>query len=140
MDLGLESELKLNGFKNVTAEETNGFVLFEAEKPSFEVGAASKLKFAKAQPAQQENKVWKFSADDINEDDLIDTDDLLDDSDLKKPEVQVRDCGTGSDGKLDSDILDVRYFMHGAVARELQKLGNKQKLATRKKLGFRFRC
>lgn len=101
---GLESELKLNGFKSVAVEAADALVMIQAEKPSFEVGAASRLKFSKPKPAAaaaaQENvKVWKFSADDINEDDLINTDDLLDDLDLKKPEVQVRDCGTGSDGK-----------------------------------------
>lgn len=101
---GLESELKLNGFKGVTVEACDAIVMLQAEKPSFEVGASSKLKFAKAKPAgvaavQAQDKVWKFSADDINEDDLINTDDLLDDLDLKKPDVQVRDCGTGSDGK-----------------------------------------
>lgn len=99
---GLESELKLNGFKDVTVEAIDALVMVQAEKPSFEVGAASRLKFSKPKPAAvaaQENvKVWKFSADDINEDDLINTDDLLDDLDLKKPEVQIRDCGTGSDG------------------------------------------
>lgn len=97
----LESELKLNGFKNVSIENFDDLVLFYAEKPNFEVGAASKLKF-KSKPtaeANGEKKVWKFSANDINEDDLIDTDDLLDETDLKKPEVQVRDCGTSKEGK-----------------------------------------
>lgn len=95
----LESELKLNGFKNVSVENIDDLVLFYAEKPNFEVGAASKLKFkSKPSEAAGEKKVWKFSANDINEDDLIDTDDLLDETDLKKPDVQVRDCGVSKEG------------------------------------------
>lgn len=93
----LESELKLNGFTNVVVEKSGTFNSCYGEKPAFEVGASSKLKFSKK--AEAKPAVWKFSANDVNEDDLIDTDDLLDDLDLKKPEVQVRDCGTGNDGK-----------------------------------------
>ncbi len=87
----LESELKLNGFKGVEFEESDGVVFYKAEKPGFEVGASSKLNFGA-------KKVWKFTQDDINEDDLINTDDLLDDNDLKKPVIEVRDCGTSKEG------------------------------------------
>lgn len=99
----LESELKMNGYKNVITEKIDDNMVYQAEKPDFEVGAKSKLKF-KSKPAENKDtngaqKVWKFSANDMNEDDLINTDDLLDDLDLKKPEVQVRDCGTSKEGK-----------------------------------------
>lgn len=96
----LESELKLSGFKNVGVDVMDGVGFYQAEKPTFEVGSASKLKFAKAKTteASTEKKVWKFTDDDINEDDLINTDDLLDDLDLKKPTIEVRDCGTSKEG------------------------------------------
>lgn len=99
---GLESNLKLNGFTNVN-QEANGALLI-AEKPNFEVGSSTKLKFASKtngtapEPAK---KVWTFAQDDLAEDDLIDTDDLLDDLDLKKPTPSESkfDCGTDKAGK-----------------------------------------
>ncbi|CAF0720949.1 unnamed protein product [Brachionus calyciflorus] len=87
----LESALKLNGFQNFNKEDS----FCTAQKPNFEVGATRKLNF-KTQP----KKVWQFTEDDIQENDLINTDDLLDDLDLKKPEmVDNFDCGTSATGK-----------------------------------------
>jgi hypothetical protein len=102
----LESELKLSGFKGVEFEESDGIVVYLAEKPGFEVGAASKLKFGA-------KKVWQFTEDDINEDDLINTDDLLDDADLKKPTIDSRDCGTSKEGWFEVFflILGYSYFL-----------------------------
>lgn len=101
-----ESELKLNGFTNVLRKETAQVAILQSEKPNFEVGASSKLKFA-SKPAAPESadsskpKVWQFDKDDIQESDLIDTDELLDDLDLKKPVISDTkfDCGTSATGK-----------------------------------------
>jgi hypothetical protein len=101
----LETELKLNGFKDVKTETIEANTVLYAVKPSFEIGSASKLKFASKntesakQPVQETAKIWKFTEDDIQEDDLIDTDALLDDDDLKKPvNLDKFDCGTSSTG------------------------------------------
>lgn len=95
----LESEFKLNGFKNISVTKNNSLIMFCAEKPNFEIGASSTLKFKSKTSKEESKKVWKFTENDINEEDLINTDDLLDDLDFKKPEVQIRDCGTSKDGK-----------------------------------------
>ena len=101
----IESELKLNGYTNVSKKTVGGDkVIFQSEKPNFEVGASSKLKFAsKPAAAEPESKpkVWQFGQDDIQESDLIDTDELLDDLDLKKPVISDTkfDCGTSATGK-----------------------------------------
>lgn len=103
----LESELKLNGFKEVNKETFGSVSLCYAVKPNFEVGSASKLKFSKKtttttteQKPIEGVKVWKFTQDDIQEDDLIDTDALLEEADLKKPtNLDKFDCGTSSSGK-----------------------------------------
>lgn len=99
----LNTELKLNGFLNVNQIESGDLASFYAEKPNFELGSASKLKFASKPPAQATEtkpKVWQFSANDIQEDDLINTDDLLDDLDLKKPTpLDKFDCGESKSGK-----------------------------------------
>ena len=97
---GFEKELTLSGFKSVQVEKNGGNLMaFIAEKPNFEVGASSKLKFVKKQE-QIKPKVWKFDDDDIQEDDLINTDDLLDAMDLKKPDIMDKfDCGTSKEGK-----------------------------------------
>lgn len=100
----LLSELKLNGYLNANESRLDsGFVVLTAEKPNFEVGSASRLKFAakmdesKAQEAKP--KVWQFSPSDIQEDDLINTDDLLDEADLKKPVLLDKfDCGESKAG------------------------------------------
>jgi len=103
--VGSENELKLSGFKGVKSESIEETILLYAEKPSFEIGSVSKLKFASKnttdvkQPVQENAKIWKFTEDDIQEDDLIDTDALLDDADLKKPvNLDKFDCGTSSTG------------------------------------------
>jgi SAM-dependent methyltransferase len=96
----LESELKLNGFINLKSEKQNEISIFQAEKPGFEVGAVSKLKFASktTETKSEQAKVWQFTQDDIQEDDLIDTDELLDEVDLKKPIIETKyDCGTSND-------------------------------------------
>ena len=101
----LQDELKLCGFLNVVLNENENVASLFGEKPHFELGSSSKLKFAsKASvvPAATESKIWKLDQDDVQEDDmdLINTDDLLDDLDLKKPTlVDKFDCGTGNDGK-----------------------------------------
>lgn len=98
----IESEMKLNGFTNSLSQTIEAKSVVYAEKPNFEVGSASKLKFAsKAAPkVESQAKVWKFTQDDIQEDDLIDTDALLDEDDLKKPtNLDKFDCGTSSTGK-----------------------------------------
>lgn len=99
----LETELKLNGFKDVIKESLDAKTVFYAVKPNFEVGSVSKLKFAKSSTIEkpvETAKVWKFTQDDMQEDDLIDTDALLDDLDLKKPvNLDKFDCGTSSTGK-----------------------------------------
>lgn len=99
----LETELKLNGFKDVTKESLDAKTVFCAVKPNFEVGSVSKLKFAKSSTIEktvETAKVWKFTQDDMQEDDLIDTDALLDDLDLKKTvNLDKFDCGTSSTGK-----------------------------------------
>lgn len=100
----LLSELKLNGYLNANESRLDsGVVVLTAEKPNFEVGSASRLKFAakkdesKAQEAKP--KVWQFSPSDIQEDDLINTDDLLDEADLKKPVLLDKfDCGESKAG------------------------------------------
>ena len=96
-----ESELKLTGFSNVRSEKDKDLVALYAEKPKFEVGAVSKLKFASKPAVVDTKKVWQFTEDDINEDDLINTDDLLDELDLKKPAKEEAnfDCGTSKEGK-----------------------------------------
>lgn len=96
-----ESELKLTGYSNVKSEQDQDLVAIYAEKPKFEVGAVSKLKFASKPAVVETKKVWQFTEDDINEDDLINTDDLLDELDLKKPEKEEAklDCGTSKEGK-----------------------------------------
>ena len=96
------NELKLNGFVNVS--ETNGVV--QGEKPHFEVGSSSKLKFTNSKQQQQQQQqvkaVWKLDDGDDQEDnnDLINTDDLLDEMDLKKPIlIEKFDCGESATGK-----------------------------------------
>lgn len=138
----LDSELKLNGFQNVS-KELNGLVSFYAEKPNFEVGASSKLKF-KSKESQQ---VWKLDQEDIQEDDLINTDDLLDDLDLKKPVLSESkfDCGTSASGKKKA----CKNCTCG-LAEELEnEASNKQKKNTQAQvksacgscyLGDAFRC
>ncbi len=99
----IESEMTLNGYKNVSTQTIETKSVIYAEKPNFEVGSVRKLKFAsKAAPiAENQAKVWKFTQDDIQEDDLIDTDALLDETDLKKPNnLDKFDCGTSSTGKI----------------------------------------
>jgi hypothetical protein len=99
----IESEMTLNGYKNVSTQTIETKSVIYAEKPNFEVGSVSTLKFAsKAAPiSENQAKVWKFTQDDIQEDDLIDTDALLDETDLKKPNnLDKFDCGTSSTGKI----------------------------------------
>ena len=100
----LESELKLSGFQNIVRDGTSSVLVLSAEKPNFEVGGTRKLKFASKANTTENNetkpKVWQFSANDIQEDDLINTDDLLDETDILKPVVMDKfDCGTSKDGK-----------------------------------------
>lgn len=101
----LVSELKLNGFMNAVETRLDGqqIGLVQAEKPDFEVGSASRLKFAKsstnAASEDKKPKVWQFNPNDIAEDDLINTDELLDELDLKKPVlVDKFDCGESKTG------------------------------------------
>ena len=101
----LESELKLSGYQNLHTESENSIACVFAEKPNFEVGVTRKLKFAsKVQQAEEakkvSEKVWLFSVNDIQEDDLINTDDLLDDKDILKPVASTQfDCGTSKEAK-----------------------------------------
>lgn len=102
----VQSELKANGFAGdlsptESSETLLAVVAFTCEKPNFEVGAASKLKFKTKKTEASNNKVWQFSQNDVAEDDLIDTDDLLDELDLKKPVPKENfDCGPeGADGE-----------------------------------------
>jgi hypothetical protein len=92
----IESELKMNGYTNVTRLQTADKSIFvQAEKPNFEVGSVKKLSFASKQKNIEPVKtVWQLNDDDIGEDDLIDTDTLLDENDLKKPDLTKIDCGT----------------------------------------------
>ncbi len=92
----IESELRINGFENVTCLHRHGQnMVVRAEKPNFEVGSVKKLSFSKKkeEPAQTKS-VWQLGNDDIGEEDLIDTDALLDENDLKKPDLSKYDCGT----------------------------------------------
>lgn len=95
----LTTEFKLSGYVNVADRRLDdSTAVCTAEKPNFEVGAASRLKFA-SKPADEKPKVWQFSAADIQEDDLINTDELLDELDLKKPVlVDKYDCGESKAG------------------------------------------
>ncbi|XP_023946533.1 anamorsin homolog [Bicyclus anynana] len=102
--LDISSELKLNGFLNVTKSEEN---VFTAEKPKFEVGAKVFLKLNnKSKPA-----VWKLEdtvedawAANTNDDEIIDSDVLLDEDDLKKPDQQsLRVCATTGKRKACAD-------------------------------------
>jgi hypothetical protein len=104
----LESELKLSGYLNLSREVNNSVQSIYAEKPNFEVGVSRQLKFAskvqeankKQEVVPEKTKVWQFSTNDIQEDDLINTDDLLDETDILKPVVDSQfDCGTSKDGK-----------------------------------------
>jgi hypothetical protein len=104
----LESELKLSGFLNLQREAYDSIVSIYAEKPNFEVGVTRQLKFAskvqeankKQEVATEKAKVWQFSTNDIQEDDLINTDDLLDETDILKPVIDPKfDCGTSKDRK-----------------------------------------
>ena len=123
----IESEMKLNGFTNSLSQTIEAKSVVYAEKPNFEVGSASKLKFAsKAAPkVESQAKVWKFTQDDIQEDDLIDTDALLDEDDLKKPtNLDKFDCGTSSTGKKENqDNLD-EFLMFGYILKK--KIGKKK--------------
>lgn len=97
---GLESELKLSGFLNLSTDSKDSKLMVMCEKPNFEIGSIKKLSFANKSNNDLKPKVWQFTQDDIQEDDLINTDDLLDDLDLKKPVVADKfDCGTSSSGK-----------------------------------------
>jgi len=119
----LSSALKLAGFVNVSVPQKQiagpdvpsnlssllgtsqqiTIVSLEAKKPAYEVGASSRLSFALPKTTSTKadvEAVWKFSADDIADEDveLIDDDDLLDDDDLIKPDpASLRAvCGDGT--------------------------------------------
>jgi hypothetical protein len=104
----LESELTLGGYLSLQKEVADSVLSIYAEKPNFEIGVSRPLKFAaKVQEAKKQEavvgekpKVWQFSADDVQEDDLINTDELLDAVDVLKPVVDANfDCGTSKEGK-----------------------------------------
>ena len=68
-----------------------------ANKPSYEIGASTRLSFTRELITQADNQtegatsgkvaaVWRLDANQLNEDDLIDPDELLDPSDLIKPD------------------------------------------------------
>lgn len=98
----LLSNLRVNGFVNMVQTKLDDqYELFVAEKPNFEVGASSRLKFAKpvTNSAVEKTKVWQFNSGDIADDDLINTNELLDESDLKKPVISEKfDCGESKTG------------------------------------------
>lgn len=105
----LLSNLRVNGFVNLVQTKIDDqYELFVAEKPNFEVGASSRLKFAKpvSNSAVEKPKFWQFNSRDIADDDLINTNELLDESDLKKPVISENfDCGESKIGLLNYYFL-----------------------------------
>ncbi|XP_038206321.1 anamorsin homolog [Zerene cesonia] len=96
----LSSNLKLNGFINVTSSEN----IYIGEKPNFEVGSKASLKL-NGKPA-----VWKL--DDTveeawskaNDEETIDAENLLDEDDLKKPDqASLKVCATTGKRKACAD-------------------------------------
>lgn len=72
------------------------------------------MNFAKKQPTQETQKIWKLSMDD--DDEMINADDLLDEEDKKKPDDEslrvcsttgkrkaCKDCSCGLAEELDSE-------------------------------------
>jgi hypothetical protein len=107
-----ENELKLNGFTNVnvmttmSSESKQQIRVVNGEKPHFEIGSSSKLKFKSNGNHQTTTtttataKVWQLNDNDDDDDDLINTDDLLDVNDMKKPVKlgeQMFDCGESAE-------------------------------------------
>jgi hypothetical protein len=140
----LSSELKLNGFLNISDvsisdDANNNRSLVYAEKPNFELGSASKLKFASkiaTSAVDNKAKVWQFSQNDIQEDDLINTDDLLDELDLKKPTpLDKFDCGTSKEGKKKA----CKNCSCG-LAEELEKDASEQQKKNVETAGFKSAC
>ena len=139
----LESELKINGFINTKTTES----LIVSEKPNFEVGSVSKLKFAKSKPAAAPaQKVWSLQSDDLDEDDLINTDDLLDEADLKKPDLSKYDCGTsdattGKKKACKNCSCGLAQELEMETAGEIRQLQQSTKSACGScNLGDAFRC
>ncbi|XP_058057217.1 anamorsin homolog [Anopheles bellator] len=92
------ANLLLAGFINVVASENNVFV---AEKPSYEVGSASKLSFANKSKVAA---VWKLDAGDDEGEERIDDEELLDEEDKTKPTPEsLRVCGTTGKRKACKD-------------------------------------
>ncbi|CAG4949943.1 anamorsin homolog [Colias croceus] len=96
----ISSNLKLNGFVNVTSSEN----VYIGEKPNFEVGSKASLKL-NGKPA-----VWKLD-DTVEEawtkptdDETIDANNLLDEDDLKKPDqASLKVCATTGKRKACAD-------------------------------------
>ena len=76
-------ELKMLGFINSKLDDKT----ITCEKPSYEIGSAVKLSFAKPKPSAAP-AVWKLDDNDEVEEDLINEDDLLDEEDKKKPDPE----------------------------------------------------
>ncbi|XP_014781105.1 anamorsin [Octopus bimaculoides] len=115
----LISSLKLSGFVKVTElpevklSDSNvdsikafcdlpaesSIVHLSAAKPSYAIGSTTKLnlsqKLKTTEPAADTAKIWSLSANDLDDDDLLDSDTLLNEDDLIKPNPSSlkADCG-----------------------------------------------
>eukprot|EP00045_Choanoeca_perplexa_P009822 m.96046 g.96046 ORF g.96046 m.96046 type:complete len:274 (+) comp15041_c0_seq4:140-961(+) len=98
---GLQSALTLAGLVDVVVEENDGNLTATCKKPDYAVGAAMSLKLNFGKPKTKAEPdaaaVWTVSADDFDDNDLLDNDgdDLLDEEDLAKASTAPeKDCST----------------------------------------------
>ncbi|KAI8800340.1 cytokine-induced anti-apoptosis inhibitor 1, Fe-S biogenesis-domain-containing protein [Cladochytrium replicatum] len=118
-----------------------------AKKPSYEIGASTALplKFKKSAPAKEETSrikvepakvsVWKVSANDEDDEDLVNEDDLIDEDDYLKPDLT--DCGT-TDGTAakkkackNCSCGLAEMEAEDEVRKEEEQAAKKQKVATK---------
>ncbi|KAI8801551.1 cytokine-induced anti-apoptosis inhibitor 1, Fe-S biogenesis-domain-containing protein [Cladochytrium replicatum] len=118
-----------------------------AKKPSYETGASAALplKFKKSTPAKEETSrikvapakvaVWKVSANDDDDEDLVNEDDLIDADDYLKPDLA--DCGPtdGTAGKKKAckncSCGLAEMETEDEARKEEEKAAKKQKVATK---------
>ncbi|GAB1607319.1 anamorsin-like, partial [Argonauta hians] len=77
----------------------SSLVHISAAKPNYAVGSSAKLKLPQkintSKPTADTAKIWSLSANDLDDDDILDSDTLLNEDDMKKPDPNSlkADCG-----------------------------------------------
>jgi len=90
---GLFLDLKIQGFVNMAVSSVPTGATLTCNKPEWEVGTSSAISL----PAP--STAWKFAANDLADDDLVDENALMDDGLVVAKKEAAMDCGADAAGK-----------------------------------------